>query len=67
MKKNAGILMSVLESVGLVVILFVIPAETTGQIIAKSAVGLIWLSVFYLFRKCRSRKLDEENDKNRKD
>ena len=67
MKKNAGILMSVLEAAGLVVILFVIPAETTGQIIAKSAVGLIWLSVFYLFRKCRSRKLDEENDKNRTD
>ncbi len=63
MKKNAGVILSVLELVGLVVILFAMPAETTGQIIAKSAVGLIWLSAFFVFRKYRIRKPDEKDDK----
>ena len=62
MKKNAVISLSILELVGLVVINFVMPAETTGQIIAKTAVGLIWLSAYFVYRKLRSSKLDEKDD-----
>lgn len=62
MKKNEAVLVSLLELVGLAAILFLMPAETTGQIIAKTALGLIWASAYFLYRKAKSGRPGGKDD-----
>lgn len=49
--KNKKILITVVEAIVLVLIMFLIPAGTTAQIIIKTAVALVWLAIVDIVRR----------------
>lgn len=65
MKNPVNTLIAALELVGLFVINFLIPAETTGQIVGKVAVALVWMALSEIFRRRYLKKLNE-NDTEKK-
>ena len=56
MGKPVSYLLAIIEIIGIVLILWLIPSETSTQIIIKTAVGLVWLFLFFFFRKKYNKK-----------
>lgn len=49
--KTLNIILAVVEAVGIVLFLWLIPAETGTQIVLKTLLVLVWFAVFFLIRK----------------
>ena len=65
MKKNMLIIITAAEVIGFLLISWLVPAETTGQIIGKTAAMLAWIGLSFWYRKKYLKKLEDEgkNDK----
>ena len=66
MNKKVNIILAAVEVVGLLIIFNFIPADTTGQIIGKTAAGLVWLGLYYVSKRILAGKLGER-DENKED
>ena len=67
MKTNTKFILTLVDAIGLVLILFLIPAETTVQIIIKTAAVLVWFVLCYIFKKKFEAKLSDEDTEENKE
>lgn len=51
MEKKVNIILSAVEVIGIVLFLWLIPAETGTQIVLKTLLVLAWFAVFFFIRK----------------
>ena len=56
MDKKVSYLLTTIEVVGIVLLLWLFPTDTTTQIIVKTVLGLAWIFAFYFFRRKYNRK-----------
>ncbi len=51
MEKKVNIILTIVEAVGLVLFLWLVPAQTGTQIFIKTALVLVWFAIFFFVRK----------------
>ena len=56
MEKKVSYLLTTIEVIGIVLLLWLFPTDTPTQIILKTVLGVVWIFAFYFFRKKYNKK-----------
>ena len=56
MEKKVSYILAAIELIGLLLILWLFPADSSVLIVVKTALALVWIAAFFIFRKKYNKK-----------